>query len=68
MPYVAEVMRYLMYYNGYGDKEMAREQFALLPDEARSMLCKVDYSAAEARCPQRIAIGKFMAEAASKLA
>lgn len=68
MPYVAEVMRYLMYYNSYGDKDMAREQFALLPDEAKSILCKVDYSAAEARCPQRIAIGKFMAEAASKLA
>jgi predicted aldo/keto reductase-like oxidoreductase len=68
MPYIAEVMRYLMYYKSYGDTDRARELFAQLPADARSRLTDVDYSAAEARCPQRMPIAKLMAEAAQKLA
>ena len=68
MRYVSDIMRYLMYYNTYGDKERARTLFAQIPRQARSRLLETDYGAAEARCPQRLAIGKLIAEAVSKLA
>jgi len=68
MPYVSDIMRYLMYYNNYGDRQHARELFAQIPGEVRNKLISVDYSRAETRCPQRIPIGKFIAEAVSKLA
>jgi predicted aldo/keto reductase-like oxidoreductase len=67
MPYIAEVMRYLMYYKSYGDTDRARELFAQLPADARSRLTSADYSAAEIRCPQRMPIAKLMTEAAQKL-
>jgi hypothetical protein len=68
MPYVSDIMRYLMYYNSYGEKEMARELFAEIPRAARNRLLSTDYSTAEARCPQRLPIGELVAEAVSKLA
>ena len=36
MPYVADVMRYLMYYNSYGDTEMARQLYSELPARGKS--------------------------------
>jgi len=68
MPYVSDIMRYLMYYNSYGDKHRARELFAQIPADVRNRLLKVDYGAAEAACPQRVPIAKAVAEAVSKLA
>ena len=68
MPYVSDVMRYLMYYNSYGDQDRARRLFAQIPKKDRDKLLSIDYSIAEARCPQRMPIGKLMAEAVSKLA
>jgi hypothetical protein len=68
MPYTADVMRYLMYYKGYGQTEHARELFAQLPAKTRKMLKKADYSLAQARCPQKMPIAKLMTEAAQKLA
>ncbi len=68
MPYVSDIMRYLMYYNGYGDKQTARELFAQIPFKARKKLLSTDYALAEARCPQRIPIGKLIGEAVRKLA
>jgi predicted aldo/keto reductase-like oxidoreductase len=68
MPYVSDVMRYLMYYNSYGEKDMARELFAQIPPDVRGRLLAADYSLAEARCPQCMPIGKLVAEAVSKLA
>ena len=67
-PYVSDIMRYLMYYNSYGDRDRARELFAQIPRNVRSKLLDIDYSDAEARCPQRMPIGKLIAEAVSKLA
>ncbi|MCK4752875.1 MAG: aldo/keto reductase [Planctomycetes bacterium] len=66
--YVSDVMRYLMYYNSYGEQERARASFARIPRAVRSRLLGVDYKAAEAKCPQGLAIGKLVAEAVSKLA
>ncbi len=68
VPYVSDVLRYLMYHDNYGEKETARRLFAQLPPDVRSRLTKADYSLAEARCPQRIPIARRMAEAARKLA
>jgi len=68
VPYVSDIMRYLMYHNSYGDKALARELFAQIPSKVRGKLLSIDYRAAEARCPQRMPIGKLVAEAVSKLA
>jgi uncharacterized protein len=66
--HVSDVMRYLMYHNSYGDREHARTLFARIPVSVRQRLALADYSVAEARCPQRIAIGRMMAEAMRVLA
>jgi predicted aldo/keto reductase-like oxidoreductase len=68
VPYVSEIMRYLMYCNSYGEREMARELFAKIPQRVRNKLLATDYSAAEAQCPQRLAIAELIADAVSKLA
>jgi len=68
MPYVSDIMRYLMYYNNYGERDNARELFAQIPGRARDKMLSTDYSLAEARCPQHMPIGKLIAEAVSKLA
>jgi len=68
MPYVSDVMRYLMYYNSYGEKKVARELFAQIPEQARDKLASTDYRAVEACCPQHLPIAKLMAEAVNKLA
>jgi predicted aldo/keto reductase-like oxidoreductase len=68
MPYISEIMRYLMYYNSYGEKKEARELFAQIPVNVRNRLLVTDYSRAEACCPQHIPIGELVAEAVGKLA
>ncbi len=65
---VSDIMRYLMYYNSYGEKEMAKELFAEMPSKVRNKLLSTDYSLAEARCPQHLPISELVAEAVSKLA
>lgn len=67
-PYVSDIMRYLMYYNSYGDRNRARELFAQIPGNVRDRLLSLDYRLAEARCPQHLPIGRLVAEAVSKLA
>lgn len=66
--YISEVMRCLMYYNSYGEKEMARKVFAGLPIEAKKSLAGADYKRAEKLCPQNLAIGELVNEAFVKLA
>jgi len=65
---VCDVMRYLMYHNSYGDRYEARQLFAALPADVRRRLASQNYSAAEARCPQGMAIGRRMRDAADLLA
>lgn len=65
---VNDVMRCLMYYRDYGDRELAREVFAGLPEAVRSRLTRVDYAPAEKACPQGLAIADLMAEAHRLLA
>jgi aryl-alcohol dehydrogenase-like predicted oxidoreductase len=65
---ISDIMRYLMYYNNYGEQDRARELFAQIPNKARSRLLSLDYKLAETRCPQRVPIGELIAEAVAKLA
>ncbi len=61
---IPDVMRYMMYYNGYGEKYEARQKFAALSADVRSRLTSADF----AGCPNRIAINDAMAEAGEILA
>jgi len=65
---VGRVMRYLMYGRNYGNRDFARSRFRALPVETRAVMARLDYTAAEARCPQKMPIGRLMREAASELA
>jgi hypothetical protein len=65
---VGRVMRYLMYCRSYGNQDFARSRFNALPAATRAAMARIDYTAAEARCPQRMPIGRLMREAAEELA
>jgi predicted aldo/keto reductase-like oxidoreductase len=65
---VGRVMRYLMYCRSYGNPDFARSRFRALPAETRAVMGRVDYAAAEARCPQNMPIGRLMREALVELA
>ncbi|MGA2172253.1 MAG: aldo/keto reductase [Sedimentisphaerales bacterium] len=67
-PCVSDVMRSLMYHNNYGNKQLARQSFAEIPANVRANLLNIDYSAAEARCPQRMPIAKLVRQAVEALA
>jgi len=60
---VATVMRYLMYYESYGDRHRARSLYGQLSSEIRARILSSDYSLAERRCPQGMAIGRLMKRA-----
>ena len=56
---IPEVMRYMMYYNGYGNKHDARQRVAALPADVRRRVLTADF----AGCPNRIDIADAMAAA-----
>ena len=61
---IGDIMRYHMYCNSYGQADWARSQFGALPKAVRQRLAKLDYSAAELRCPQGMPIARLMRQAA----
>ena len=61
---IGDVMRYLMYYRSYGEYGYAAVQFKTIPENIRLQMVNLDYSSAEQKCPQKMAIGKLMKEAA----
>ena len=65
--YVSDIMRYLMYYNSYGEQAEAKRLFAQIPAGVRNKLLDMDYTLAEARCPQRLPIRELITEAVSVL-
>jgi len=65
---VAKVMRYLMYYESYGDRYRARSLYGQFSPEVRARIVSLDYSLAERRCPQGMAIGSLMKRAEQLLA
>jgi hypothetical protein len=52
-----------MYYRSYGEFDYAAVQFKTIPENIRRQMTTLDYSLAEQRCPQKMAIGKLMKEA-----
>lgn len=64
---IPDIMRYMMYYKSYGDRDRARNLFRELPRTLRDNLASFDYSNAESACPHGIQIGKIMREAAEIL-
>lgn len=60
---VPDVLRYMMYYNSYGQRDQAKQLFRSLPETVRSALAQNDYSSAERVCPNRVNIGNAMKEA-----
>jgi uncharacterized protein len=65
---IPDIMRYMMYYNGYGERDRARKLFGELPAALRDGLAVRDYSPAESVCPHNIQISKVMREASLLLA
>lgn len=64
---IGDVMRYLMYCNSYHDYALAADGFNEIPEKIRKHLTDLDYSKAEAECPQGLPIAKLMQEAKKKL-
>jgi predicted aldo/keto reductase-like oxidoreductase len=60
---VAKVMRYLMYYESYGDRYRARSLYGQLSSDVRARIGSFDCSSAEKQCPQGMAIGRLMKRA-----
>ena len=61
---IPDVLRYMMYFNSYGETDNARDLFKALPDQLKKSIAANDYSPAERACPNHIEIGKLMREAA----
>ncbi|MGA2028370.1 MAG: aldo/keto reductase, partial [Syntrophobacteraceae bacterium] len=64
---VSDIMRCLMYYRDYGERDLAREVFAGLPHQVTAILTQIDYSRAEKACPHKLAISKLMRDASETL-
>jgi predicted aldo/keto reductase-like oxidoreductase len=64
---IGDVMRFLMYCNSYADVELAADGFRKIPRKIRGQIARLDYSAAESRCPHRLPIARLMQEAKEKL-
>jgi predicted aldo/keto reductase-like oxidoreductase len=64
---VSDVMRCLMYARSYGNRQRAKARFQKIPVITRRQMTLFDYSLAEQRCPQKMAIGRLMREAVKEL-
>ena len=64
---ISDVMRCLMYARSYGNRLRGKTRFHKIPEYTRRQLAVTDYSLAESMCPQKMAIGKLMREAAKEL-
>jgi predicted aldo/keto reductase-like oxidoreductase len=64
---VSDVMRCLMYARNYGNMQRAKMRFEKISLVTRRQIPHTDYSLAEQRCPQKMAIGDLMKEAVKDL-
>jgi predicted aldo/keto reductase-like oxidoreductase len=60
---ISDIMRGLMYHHSYGDFKRGQRLFRTLAGKGGEQLREVDFSRAEARCPQGLMIGQLMEEA-----
>jgi uncharacterized protein len=65
---IRDVMRFVMYHDSYGNRQLAKEHFAGLDAGVRAKIASLDYTLAEQACPQKLPIGRLMREAVNKLA
>jgi len=63
---VSDIMRHLMYHRNYNDKDVAGKMDRKLDVDIKQM-ASLDFSSAEKKCPQKMAIGSLMREAAEVL-
>jgi uncharacterized protein len=64
---IPDVMRYMMYYNSYGERDRARALYGQLPANLRNAMASMDYSIAESVCPHKIQIGSIIKRASQIL-
>jgi predicted aldo/keto reductase-like oxidoreductase len=64
---IGNVMRYLMYARSYGNHVKASDHFKKIPERLREQMVHLDYSLAEQKCPQQMAIGKLIRTAIKEL-
>lgn len=64
---IPDVLRYMMYYNSYGHRDLGRKLYGELPVGLRSNIGRKDYTAAESACPHKLQIGSLMRKAATLL-
>jgi predicted aldo/keto reductase-like oxidoreductase len=64
---IGDVMRYLMYARSYDNPHRAGTHFRKIPPDIRLQMAGADYSAAEKKCPHKMAIGRLMQEALKEL-
>jgi predicted aldo/keto reductase-like oxidoreductase len=64
---VGDIMRFLMYFNSYGETDYARSCFAAIPAEVREKLEAIDFSGAERLCPNKIKIAQLVRQAVKTL-
>jgi predicted aldo/keto reductase-like oxidoreductase len=65
---IGAVMRYLMYARSYDNPYRGGRRFRKIPSNIRIQMAEADYSMAEGRCPQKMAIGQLMQDALKELA
>ena len=65
---IGSIMRYLMYSHSYGDHLRGKTAFGKIPQHIRNQIIQTDYTTAEKKCPQRMAIGRLMQRATEKFA
>ncbi|MBL8232637.1 MAG: aldo/keto reductase [Bryobacterales bacterium] len=59
---IPDIMRFVMYADGYGQFAMAREEYLSLPDSARLVRCE-DCVTCAVRCPNHVAVASRMRRA-----
>ena len=64
---IGDVMRYLMYDRSYDNRRRARHYLKKIPKKRCRQMINLDYSLAEQKCPQKMAIGKLIQEAVNEL-
>jgi predicted aldo/keto reductase-like oxidoreductase len=64
---IGDVMRYLMYARSYDNPRRARHYLKKISKKRCQQMLNLDYSLAEQKCPQKMAIGKLMQEALNEL-
>jgi hypothetical protein len=63
---IGDIMRHLMYKRNYTDRDVAGTNDRKLSVDIKKM-ASLDFTAAEKRCPQKMAIGHLIKEAAGLL-